>query len=568
MRKRFLYTALIFITGIFQTYAQDKGLGTEEVNVVKQYNPTVQDAEKIKETPVLTDSVTTTKKEINYTIFSVPVASTFTPAKGKASVVQKAEKEKLYNSYASVGIGNFNTGTLDFYTSRALNRDETLDVNLNHHSSQGGIDGVTLDDKFFNTKLGAAYNKKDRYLSWGANAGFQHQIYNWYGIDETLFTPDEINTIEERQRYMTFEAGANVEVPEFFFKGGDFLYRNFTDRFGSTEHRLQLKPSFEVPISSELISLDVSIDYLNGGFERGYASEESINYSTLIAGVTPGLVILRDNVTVNMGATFAYGLDAENSDSNFFIYPNITASVRVVDEYLTLYGGIQGALEQNSFHGFASENPFVSPTLSIIPTDKKYDAYAGVKGKFSSSISYNLKGSYLTQNNKPLFVANALDGLNNTEGYAFGNSFGIVYDDVKTISVFGEINVDVNRNFTLGVNAEVLDYNTDNQAEAWNLPNLKGSLFTDFKIGKHWFGGANIYFVGEREDVDATSGLPDTVTLKSFFDANANVGYRFTDQLSAFMKLNNIANNEYARWANYQVQGLQILLGASYKFDF
>ena len=33
-------------------------------------------------------------------------------------------------------------------------------------------------------------------------------------------------------------------------------------------------------------------------------------------------------------------------------------------------------------------------------------------------------------------------------------------------------------------------------------------------------------------------------------------------------KANNIANNAYQRWANFRVQGFQVLAGASYKFDF
>jgi hypothetical protein len=43
------------------------------------------------------------KKLIQYNIFSFPVASTFTPAKGKAAGVDKIEKEKLYNNYATLG---------------------------------------------------------------------------------------------------------------------------------------------------------------------------------------------------------------------------------------------------------------------------------------------------------------------------------------------------------------------------------------------------------------------------------------------------------------------------------
>jgi len=90
------YKTIFLLTlglGISQVYAQEKeekqDLGTEVVNVVKPYTPTISDAFKVKATPKLNDSVNTAKKKVTYSIFSVPVASTFTPAKGKAVAVKK-----------------------------------------------------------------------------------------------------------------------------------------------------------------------------------------------------------------------------------------------------------------------------------------------------------------------------------------------------------------------------------------------------------------------------------------------------------------------------------------------
>jgi outer membrane receptor protein involved in Fe transport len=46
------------------------------------------------------------------------------------------------------------------------------------------------------------------------------------------------------------------------------------------------------------------------------------------------------------------------------------------------------------------------------------------------------------------------------------------------------------------------------------------------------------------------------------------VNYKHNERLTFFFKGNNLANQNYQRWMNYQVQGLQIMLGANYKFDF
>jgi hypothetical protein len=569
---------IFLITGLSLSAQDDKDkkrdIGTEVVNVVKPYTPSVSDAFKVKQVPTLTDSVTTAKKEIKYTIFSVPVASTFVPAKAKPSAVKKAKKEDLFNTYASVGLGNFSTAVVDFYTSRALARNETLDLSLNHHSSQGGIEGVVLDDNFFNTALEGNYRKKSRYLEWGADAGFKHQIFNWYGVPEqAAFTNAELGAVDERQSYYTAFLGANLSLKDSYYKEGSLMLQRFWDGNESSEIRAYLTPVFEIPISGELITTKVTIDYLGGDFNTSYASDDSISYSNLLLGVTPNLVVLRDDLTVNLGASIFYAKEEENS--TLFIYPNITASYRLVDEYVIAFGGIEGKPIQNSYSNFVSNNPFVSPTLLVRPTDQQYDAYVGVKGKLIANVGYHVKASYTAANNQPLFKANYVNAFSNPDaGYAYGNSFDVVYDDVKTISVFGELKVDVNRDFTFRLQGEIFEYTTDVEAEAWNLPTVQGSLLADYQISPKWSAGLSIFYTGERSDVftpdptDTGAPLaPELVTLKSFFDVNARLSYQFDKQLSAFLRLNNLGANEYARWANYPVQGFQVLAGAAYKFD-
>ena len=563
--------------------AQDNNdIGTETVTVVRPYSPTVSDAFKIKSIPNLNDSIVLQKKKINYSIFSVPVASTFTPAKGKASAVKKTKPEKLFNSYASVGLGSFNNALIDFYTSRDINRgDERLDFGLNHHSSRGDIDSTPLDTDFYNTKLDASYSKKDRDFDWAANIGLQHQIYNWYGLPEGVFDEATINGIDEKQSYFNVEAGAHLNMEDSFFKKGELLIRRFWDGVESGENRVVAEPTIELPLTEELVTVKMKFDYVGGTFKNANVNNTinapEITYNQMQLGINPSLLVLRDNLTLNLGANFVYGIDAENNDNNFYIYPTVTASYRLLDEVAIAYGGVEGRLKQNSYYEFVGENPYVSPTLNILPTDQQYDAYVGLKGQLLPNLSYNIKGSYMAENRRPVFKLNPQNSFRNDEyGYYFGNSFEVFYDDIKTLGLFGELNVDVNRNFSLGLNAEVYDYNTETENPAWNLPNLKGSLFMDYQIGEKWFMGANLFFIGEREDFSSNvvenvlpSEFPATIiTLDSYFDANAHLGYRLNEQLSIFAKASNIANNQYQRWANFGVQGLQVLGGATYKFDF
>ncbi|MGB5498053.1 MAG: TonB-dependent receptor [Maribacter sp.] len=576
---------LIAVFGLSQlSLAQDEeqdNIGTETVTVTRAYTPTISDAFKLKSVPNINDSIVLQKKKIEYNIFSVPVASTFTPTKGKASAVNKMPAPELFNSYASAGAGNPSNAMAKFYTSRSINRDERLDLGFNHNSSRATIDGVDLESKYSNTEVDASYSKRDRDLNWGANVGLQHQLYNWYGLPSGVFDLATITSIDERQNYFMGEVAGYINVEDAYFKNANLKYRRFWDAVESGENRLVFGTGLEFPVGEESFGININMDYVGGTFANAnvnsITNDAEIKYSNIQVGINPTLGMLRDDLTLNLGVNIVYGMDLEKSESNFYIYPAVTASYRLLDDNVIAYGGIEGELRQNSYYDLVEENPFVSPTLDIQPTDSQYDAYVGLKGQLLPNLSYNIKGSYTAENRRPLFKLNPQNSFRSDEkGYYYGNSFEVFYDDIKTLGLFGELNVDVNRNFTLGINAEVYEYDTETNNPAWNLPNLKGSLFMDYQIDENWYMGANLFFIGEREDFSTTvvqnpppGGIDATIiNLESYFDANAHVGYRVNNQLSIFVKAANIANNNYQKWANYPVQGLQVLGGVTYKFDF
>lgn len=556
MKIKFL-TFIIIISSLSFTFAQERNKDTiadQTVNVVKPYTPTISDAFKIKDTPKLNDSDTEKKKEVKYTIFSIPVASTFTPAKGRAATVDKAKFVKLYDNYASLGFGTYTTILGEVYLNHELSNDENVGGYFSHHSSAGGIDGVRLDDNFLKTNLNAYYSQDLRDFSWKVDGGFEIQTYNWYGLPEDYYTDEEIASIDPSHSFNSFYLGGKLKFDDAIVKDGSVRYRRFGDNQDSAENRFVAQARFDAPIQDEIIKTVFSIDYIGGSFENIFSTEDDLKYGNITFGLAPSYQLTQDDLTVDLGAKLVYLNDTEFDDSKFYIYPNIEASYRLVDEILIAYGGIKGDLIQNSYYEFANENPFVSPDLVIVPTDQRYKGFVGVKGKLSNTMSYNVKGNYYSESNKALFKANSinLDGVA-TENYQYGNSFGLVYDDVKTVSFAGELNVDLNRNFTLGVKGEYFSYSVDDEAEAWNLPDLTASVFADYQITEQWYAGASLYFVGERKDQVSFSGIiipnvePTTITLDSYFDANAHVGYKVNDQFSVFAKVNNIANQNYQR---------------------
>ncbi|WP_372756697.1 TonB-dependent receptor [Mariniflexile sp.] len=560
----------IFSLSVFNGFSQKKSgdtITTGVIDVVKPYTPTISDAFKVKEVPSLNDEITQAKKEIKYNIFSFPVASTFTPAKGKAATVDKAKPIKLFDNYATLGVGTYTTILGEVYLNHAISRTESVGGYVSHHSSGGGIEGLTYDDDFLDSKANVNYASRLRDVSWNVEGGVGYQRYNWYGVPESQIAVSQSNNIQVDHSFFDAHLGGDITFEDTYINSASLLFRRFGDNQGSAENRFKFTGKVDVPINDYEISTDVIFDYLSGGFDTDYNAIGELNYGNFQLGISPTYQLIEDDLTLNLGVSLFYMKDNEANDSKIYLYPNVTATYRLANDVLIAYGGLQGDLIQNSYHGFANENPFVSPTLFITPTNQLYNAYVGLKGKITTNVSYNISGRYLSDRSKALFRNNEI--TQTSQDFSYGNSFGIVYDDVKTLGLAGEVNVDVNRNFKLNLKAETFKYAVENESEAWNLPDFKASLFLDYQINEKWFAGANLMFVGERKDqffLSATT--PTTVTLDSYFDANAHVGYHVTEQLSIFAKANNIANEGYQKWQNFPVQSAQFLAGATYKFDF
>ncbi|GAA4318583.1 TonB-dependent receptor [Pontixanthobacter gangjinensis] len=567
--KKSIFFSLFIFTGAL--YAQDP-IGSEKVTVVKPYTPSVRDANKISEKPTRNDSVNLQKKPVQYSIFSVPVASTFTPVKGRATTVERVRPPKVYDNYATLGFGNYSNVLAEFYSNLEIDRSSNFGIFLTHNSSQGGIEEVRLDDKFYDTELNLNYNTRNRDLSWMAEVGGEHQLFNWYGLPETVVASEaELAQLDPAQNYYSVYVGSEIELYDSFFNSAEAKFRHSGDAYSTAENHFNAEGLFEVEIADELISTKIGADIVNGVFDRAYEVDNGYDYTFMNFNATPSLLILRDDLSINLGVNFVYGYDAENSDGSFYLYPAVSASYRLAGDYFTAYAGVDGDLQQNTYYNFFQQNPYVSPTLAIRPTDNAYKGYVGGKGKLSNAVSYNARASYQSEFDKPLFRRNTEAAALQGEPYTYGNSFEVVYDDVKTLSFYAELNVDVNRDFRLGINGEFFDYNTGVQAEAWNLPNMKASLNADYQITEKWYTGANLFFVGERKDENRSESLvfnDPIVTLDSYFDANAHLGYRFNDKLSAFVKGANLLDNNYQRWMDYDVQGIQVLAGATYKFDW
>lgn len=580
--KNIIAFALVLIVQFSIAQKKDENIGTEVVNVVKPYTPTISDAFKVSETPLLDDAENNKKEIIKYNIFSFPVASTFTPSKGKAEGVEKEKQAHLFNNYATFGGGNYGTFNAELFVNQELGTNDYVGGMFRHLSSQGGIKNVELDDSFYDTSIDLTYGIREKNLSWNIDLGYQNQIYNWYGLPmdfgSTLTPNDRHNLIigiNPQQSYNNFYLGSKIDLNESVLKEASLKFNHFSDAFGSSENRFYVKPALEFNISDKVIKTNIIVDYVGGSFKKNYSNTNvnPIKYGFTNFGIAPSFAMQEEGWDFNLGIGLFYSLDAQNNNNKFLVYPKINASFKVVGDLMIFYAGAEGDLKQNTYSDFVNENHFLSPTLEIAPTDRLYDIFAGLKGKLTNTVSYNLRASYVNEKDKALFKSNDYNENNTNEDYAFGNSLQVVYDDTKTLSFYGELKADISEDVTFGIDGTFSSYTNEFQAEAWNLPAIKLNAKVDFNITEKWYAGANVFYVGERKDQKLNTDIvyvvaPSPITLDSYFDVNAHLGFKYSDRLTAFLRANNITNKSYQKWLDYPVQGFQVILGANYKFDF
>lgn len=587
MKIRFLLF-LSFITS-FVGFAQEQQkdtVQTEVVEVITTFNPKIADAKKIKNNPDLEFSKRTEKKELGYKIFSAPVASTFVPKSGVIKGIDVGVKERLYKNYIAAGYGNFASPYFEaFLHSSARFRNE-FGINAKYLASNNNIENTQLNSTFSNFNLDAFYKKEDRYFNWKIGLHTENNNYNWYGLPQLAFNEEVLNIIEETQQYSTIKLTGEFVFNDSYIDFVNLSVSNFTDQFNSNEVRINFDGKLDYPLykifrgfrGDNDITLQTNFEYLSGKFENNYAATESINYEITTITLAPSYKYAYKNFTLNSIVKTTFSLDSENNSNNFLLLPNIHLKSPIYKQYASIYGGFKSNLYTNTYQSFAEENPFVSPTLFITQTLEKSNFYIGLNGNITNAITYNLKASVKNEEDKPLFLRNNSKSDGNTFtinenpllGYEYGNSFRIFYDDVETTSFFAELAYEFSEHLSFNIQANYNNFTLTNATSPWNLPSTEALFTTKYKRNK-WFATATIFYVDERTDIlyngQFSSALAGIQNIDSFVDINLNGGYHFNSRLSAFLRVNNLLNNQYQRFANFNVQGLQILGGITYKFD-
>lgn len=574
LRYYILVVSACMATGAIAQEKEEDKLNGGSITVVKPYDPTISDAFKIKSVPTVNDTTRIQKKKVTYTIFSVPVASTFTPATGQLSSLKQKQRAKYYDNYARLGIGNFTSVLAEFAANVEVDKDSDFGVFLNHNSSQGGIDEAYYDDDYSDSSLELNYGSRSKDFNWNIGAGARYQTANLYGVHEPFRTtiPAPLG-IDTGVNYLSYGLGGNATFFDAILNKVEVNLQGVTSGTDGSEVRFTAAPSVAFEIMESEIGLGLELDYVAGSFGQLGLITVPANYGYFSTNLNPSINLYGDNYKATLGAQINYLSDLENASGELNFYPAIDASYIIAEEKLVAYTNIGGGLDINSLQQFASENPFLAPAITIQPTSRQLDAQLGIRGKLSEQFGYKVYGGYRLENNRYFYTKDAgnqsISSVIEERPFAFGNVFYTQYGDLSTAFFGGSLGFDLSETFNLTLNGQFNSYNVKDAVEignvASNLPAFTSDIVANYNINEKWNLGATLYFVGEREVWRNGFGAS---TLDSFADLNLDINYKINPKLSAFLRGNNLTGGNYEYYQDYPVQNLQVMGGAVYKFDF
>jgi outer membrane receptor protein involved in Fe transport len=278
-------------------------------------------------------------------------------------------------------------------------------------------------------------------------------------------------------------------------------------------------------------------------------------YNRVFVDINPRYKLNMDQLYINLGFNSTFFNDS--TGTTFYFFPIAEAGINLIKNSLTTYVGITGNLQRNTYRSIANENPFVR-SAGFRNTENSFELYGGLKGIISPQTSFLLNASLANVKNLLFYVGDS----------ANLNSQKVVFD-TKSSSVFNvkaELNHEFGNQFLLGFVMNYYSYSISIKAP-YSMPTFTTQLNLGYNMSDKFLWKASVLTMNKRESgIEVAPNTINATTLKGFVDLNLGLDYRYTKNISLFVNLNNLTNNEYERWVNLPVYGFNVMGGLTVSF--
>lgn len=586
--KHLIFTSLFAGSLMAASAQQDSTKLKKEVEVVKAYQPTISDAYKINDQPQVAPAQAT-KPVFEYQIKTQPTMTTFQVEPVQAAAMKAERLDQMGNGLLKLGAGNYTSQYGELFLNAKAGRSSTLGFHWNSYLSNGKI---KLDN---NDKVEAPNNK--HLLEFFTNhdlggstlstkAYYERQSFRYYGYTgsylDDLAKADSISDWNTKQAFqkagisLQFAQKPNPKADVNFSTGLNYQY--FDAKTGQRENAFKWNGTFKAPILLMEGVFDAGISYNHTNNVYSDYEQAISKRDQLILKVNPAAVFdtkyLQFKIGVNTYTTFD-----RDATTSYMLAPSANINFMAVENWLSLYAGVDGYLKENNYSTIAGENPYIRYDQNLKNTKYRYILTGGIKGKITENLNYGLQIDYANVKNQYFYYLNYLETKQDGTSQTFrNNTFDVAYDKVKELTLGGELHYALNQELNFRLKAAYHNNATDSLQYAFLKPSFESSASVYYDPEGPFRFTADMYVVGSRKAlIQTTHTTPDVAnsvdtytqeisTLPTIIDLNLGVEYRFNKNIRFWGRTNNFTSKKYELFPGYMNQGLNFMMGASLNF--
>jgi hypothetical protein len=531
-----LLTAACFVST--QLLAQKDTTRKQSIDINSTFKPQLRNSSKINFSGSQLGA-DTSRPNLSYTIPAQNLFYAYQPISLKPLALEQDTNLYLGNRhYLKAGFGSYSTPYIGAGLSFGDGKTSLINITGNYIGSKG-TSIVNQDYSQLNVKGAGSYFLKQNEIY--ASAAYSQSNYYLYGYDHNLYSFNK-GDIQQQFQSINLTGGVRITVAnDLNFKyNPNFAVNFFTNKNKASETTLKLDLPVEKQFGDE-VSFKVDA---NGDFTNYSTDNNNINFSNNILQIAPAIVYHSPTFKINGGVTPTW------NNGQFVLLPNIFAEAQLQQNVFMFQAGWVGHYIKNTYKNLTDINPYLGP-LTFQNNTKETEFYGGLKATLGMHFNFSAKASWITYKDFALFIN---DTATDNKTFLISNESSM--NDLRIHGDISYINQD-KFTFTAGLTFNGYTGLNDNR-KAWNTVPM------EFTSSLRYWAYKKLLLKGDFYLFAGGNALEKNNSSKAFTggsDLSAGAEYQINKQFSIWLDVNNIFNNKYERWHNYQVYGLNVIGG-------
>jgi hypothetical protein len=587
MIKIFRRTVLILLAGCFLTSVQaqtDHPDLQRELNLEKEYKPSLRDALKINQLPEIKAPEAPEIKVTfsNYTLdYDIPPG--YQPLRAKTYLSDFATGTK--RGYLNGGVSSLLDVEGDVGYQLLNTVEDRLSIFGSHRSTNCHVTYLQTNEKqrmkLNDNVAGVDYRHHFGKAKLQADAQYTYATFNYYGFP----IPDALVKTADNQKNNLFRTHLGIESvnnEDLTYKA-NLTYTLFDQKFGEIEGtagRTENRIRADVDLFAKFIGVAGSIKnysyrvpaYWKMNFWDDAKYAGNYNYTTF--SFNPYLTFEGNDWNTRLGIK----ADLQTGGiKKFGIAPDIRFHWRPVQETL-LYLSIEGGIKDNSSYDTYYENRYINPRYRIYDSKSPFDGTVGIRFSPRPNLGIGMFTGYKWTTDEHFYTSEIHTLEAEYYTYSATQRFGIQYAHAQTFKWGGTLQYTYQDVFDLGLKLLYQKWNVTKlsdlisdekertyKLEAWNKPAFTADLNIGVKVLSDIPFRLDLTYhlsAGRK----ALLPTDEVIRMKNIHDANLKGEYTLHETIAVFVKLNNLLFQKYDLWYGYPAQNFNIMAGISVKF--